>query len=63
MKIKDQLFQMAYHNRLEAEPLQSCLFDLILALQEEIDPFEDWIITEAVVELFETGQAKFITEN
>ena len=63
MEIEDQLFQMAHHNRLEAGPLQSCLFDLILALQEEVDPIEDWIITEAVVELFETGQAKFITEN
>jgi hypothetical protein len=63
MEIKDQFFQMAYQNRLEVEPIQTSLFDLIIALQEEVYPFEDWIITEAVLELFETGQAKFVTEN
>ena len=63
MEIKDHFFQMAYQNRLEVEPIQTSLFDLIAALQDEVYPFEDWIILEAVRELFETGQAKFITES
>jgi hypothetical protein len=63
MGIKNHLFQLDNQDRIEVGPIQTSLFDLIAALQDEVYPFEDWIILEAVRELFETGQAKFITES
>ena len=63
MGIQNPLFQMANQNRLEVEPIQTSLFDLMAALQDEVYRFEEWIILEAVLDLFETGQAKFIETN
>ena len=63
MGINNHLFQMANQSRIEVGPIQTSLFDLIAALQDEVYPFEDWIILEAVRELFETGQAKFIAKS
>jgi hypothetical protein len=60
MGVKNPLFQMANQNPREAGSIQTSLFDLIVALQDEVYPFEDWIILEAVLDLFETGQAKFV---
>lgn len=63
MKIIDSLFQMAHQSRLEVEYRQTCLFDLIAALQEEVYPSEDWIVADIILHLFETGQIKFLPVN
>lgn len=43
--------------------LQTTLYDLIAAINEEIMPEEDWAVTDAVLELFETGRARFLSAN
>jgi hypothetical protein len=63
MEIIDPLFQMARQRRLEVARRQTRLFDLIAALQEEIHPSEDWIVTNIILHLFETGQVKFLQVN
>ena len=54
---------MASQKRLQVGPIQTGLFDQMAALQDEVYRFEEWIILEAVLDLFETGQTKFIETN
>jgi len=37
------------------------LYELIAAINEDILPEEDWVVTDAILELFESGRAKFLT--
>jgi hypothetical protein len=39
------------------------LYDLIAAINKDVLPEEDWVVTNAVVDLFKTGQAKFLGTN
>ena len=43
--------------------IQTTLYELIAAINEDVSPDEDWIVTEAVLELLETGQTKFFAAN
>ena len=61
--MKAQPLQMANQNRLEIEPICTSLFDLIVALQDEICSSEDWIIAVVITHMFETGQVKFFENN
>jgi len=63
MDIMDPLFQMAHQRQLEGEYRQTSLLDLILALQEEVHPSEDWIVTDIILHMFEIGQVKFLQVN
>jgi len=45
------------------DSVQTTLYELIAAINEDVSPHEDWIVTEAVLELFETDQAKFLAIN
>ncbi len=40
--------------------VQTTLYELIAALNEDVLPEEDWVVTDAVLELFETGRAKLL---
>jgi hypothetical protein len=44
----------------EFDNVRTTLYELIAALNEDVLPDEDWVVTDAVLELFETGQAKFL---
>ncbi len=59
----DPLFKMAHQSQLEGEYRQTSLLDLILALQEEVHPSEDWIVTDIILHMFEIGQVKFLQVN
>jgi hypothetical protein len=37
------------------------LYELIAAINEDVLPVEDWVVTDAILELFESGRAKFLT--
>jgi hypothetical protein len=46
--------------RMEYNFVQTTLYELIAAINEGILPEEDWIVTDTVFELFETGRARFL---
>ena len=45
----------------EFNSVQTTLYELIAAINEDILPEEDWVVTDAILELFESGRAKFLT--
>ena len=47
----------------DLDTVQTTLYDLIAAINEDVSPDEDWIVTEAVLELLETNQTKFFAAN
>jgi hypothetical protein len=63
MKITDQAFNAGMQTRSDFTKVQTTLYELIAAINEDVLPEEDWIVTDAVYELFETGQAKFLAVN
>jgi hypothetical protein len=50
-------------DRKEEGKVLTTLYELIAALNKEVHPEEDWIVTNAVLDLFETGRAKFLALN
>jgi hypothetical protein len=42
-------------------PVHTTLYGLIEVLNQEVQPDEDWIVTVAVLDLFESGRAKFMS--
>jgi hypothetical protein len=56
----DKIFSARKKAGTEFNTLQSTLFDLIAAINEDVLPGEDWLVTEAVIELFETGRVQFV---
>ena len=59
----DQTFNAGMQAGAELNSVQTTLYELIAAINADVLPEEDWIVTDAVLELFETGQAKFISAN
>ena len=45
----------------EFNTVQTTLYELIAAINEDVLPEEDWVVTDAILELFESGRAKFLT--
>ena len=43
-----------------AFPIGATLYDLVEAVQDEVEPNEDRIVTEVVAHLLATGQVRFI---
>jgi hypothetical protein len=41
-------------------PLITTLYDLIAALTEDVEPWEDDVVTAAVVHLCQTGRLRFL---
>jgi hypothetical protein len=60
MKLKDQISIDSTEVGAESTSIQTTLYDLIAAINEDVLPEEDWIIPYAIFELFAAGQAKFI---
>jgi hypothetical protein len=60
MEILSQTANSGRQGSKELSIVQTTLYDLIAAINEDVLPEEDWIIPHAVFELFATGQAKFI---
>ncbi|MGD8460145.1 MAG: hypothetical protein PVI49_11865 [Desulfobacterales bacterium] len=63
MKILSQAFNSGRQNSKELNIVQTTLYDLIAAINKDVLPEEDWVVTNAVVDLFKTGQAKFLGTN
>jgi hypothetical protein len=42
-------------------PLITTLYDLIAALTEDVEPWEDEVVTAAVVHLCQTGRLRFLS--
>ena len=63
MKILNHTFNSGRQGNKELNTFQTTLYELIAAINEEVLPEEDWIVTDAVFELFETGHAKFLSAN
>lgn len=40
--------------------VQTTLYELIAAMNEDVLPEEDWVVTDAVLELFESGRVRFL---
>ena len=59
----DQLSNIDKIEQPELPLVQTTLYKLIAALNEEVHPAEDWFVTVAVLHLFDTGQAKFLSLN
>ena len=49
------------HNGAELNTVETTLYELIAAINEDVLPVEDWVVTDAILELFESGRAKFLT--
>ena len=45
------------------DSVKTTLYELIASINENVSPEEDWIVTEAVLELLETDQVKFFAVN
>jgi hypothetical protein len=63
MKMMDQTFNAGMQVGGELNSVQTTLYELVAAINEDVLPEEDWIVTDAVLDLFETGQAKFLSAN
>jgi hypothetical protein len=63
MEILSQTFNSGRQISKELSIVQTTLYDLIAAINEDVMPEEDWVVTNAVLELFKTGQAKFLAAN
>jgi hypothetical protein len=48
-------------NGAELNTVETTLYELIAAINEDVLPVEDWVVTDAILELFESGRAKFLT--
>jgi hypothetical protein len=48
-------------NGAELNTVETTLYELIAAINEDVLPEEDWVVTDAILELFESGRAKFLT--
>jgi len=44
----------------EFNSVRTTLYELIAEINEDILPEEDWVVTDAVLDLFETGRARFL---
>ncbi|MGD8881317.1 MAG: hypothetical protein PVI82_05475 [Desulfobacterales bacterium] len=63
MKMMDQTFNAGTQVGAELNTVQTTLYDLVAAINAAVLPEEDWIVTDAVLELFETGHAEFLWAN
>lgn len=59
----DPTFKIGMQVSAELNSVQTTLYELIAAINEDVLPEEDWMVTDAVLELFETGEAKFLGAN
>jgi len=41
--------------------VKTTLYELIGAINDAVQPGEDWLVVETVLDLFDTGQAKFLS--
>ena len=48
-------------NGAEFNTVETTLYELIAVINEDVLPEEDSVVTDAILELFESGQAKFLT--
>jgi hypothetical protein len=48
-------------NGAEFNTVETTLYELIAAINEDVLPEEDRVVTDAILELFESGRAKFLT--
>ena len=44
----------------ECHSVRTTLYELIAAINEDVQPEEDWVVTDVVLEWFESGRAKFL---
>lgn len=44
----------------KATPIRTTLYELIEAINEEVPPGKDWVVSEVVLHLLETGQIKLV---
>ncbi len=42
--------------------IKTTLYDLIEAIDEEMDPGEEWMVATTVLQLLDTGHAKFLRD-
>lgn len=40
--------------------IKTTLYDLIEAIDEEMDPGEEWLVSRSVLHLLDTGKARFL---
>lgn len=40
--------------------IETTLYELIGAIDEEVEPGEEWLVAQTVLHLLDTGQAKFL---
>jgi hypothetical protein len=60
MKIMDQTLIAGMQAGAKLNTVQTTLYELIAAVNEDVLPEEDWMVTSAVLKLFDKGQAKFL---
>ena len=63
MELMNQMVSANKPDQKELPIVQTTLYELIGALNQEVQPEEDWIVTDVVLDLFESGQAKFLSLN
>ena len=63
MEILSQTFNSGRQGSKQLNIVHTTLYDLIAAINEDVLPKEDWVVTNAVLDLFKTGQAKFLAAN
>ena len=56
-----KLLSAGAQNGSEFNTVETTLYELIAAINADVLPEEDWVVTDAILELFESGRAKFLT--
>ena len=63
MEIMDQMVSASQSDQTGRGMVQTTLYELIEALNQEVHPEEDWIVADAVMDLFRSGRARFLSLN
>ena len=63
METLDQMVRTSKPDQTERGMVQTTLYELIEALNQEVHPEEDWIVADAVMDLFKSGRARFLSLN
>jgi hypothetical protein len=60
METMDQMVGASKPDQTEGGMVLTTLYELIEVLNQEVHPEEDWIVTDAVMDLFKSGRARFL---
>jgi predicted DNA-binding protein len=63
MEPETQYFSAVESRSLSSRTIRTTLYNLVEAINEELEPGEDWMISAALVDLVRTGRLRFLGES